>query len=1172
MQKLVYTNPNGDEIDLTDSVNFGITEWVGFSEVENDVQSQTAPFQDGAVYLDSVLHERDMSVTVCLNDGGDLKKRYELKRKMIHTLNPKLGEGELVYTNDYLSKKIKVVPNVPVFPTKNMNNSGTLKSTVSFTASNPYWEDLESKSVFVDSRTQAYPIISGDVPVNVELRFIGYGAENPKIVNTATGQFVQYNGTLEGLMKVNTNFGKKTAINEILQTSLIYGGTCRSFANSASVLISVGSVIMVSKNGLDFEILGYTLENELTDVVYADDLNLFVAVGKDIVMTSSDGFSWNKITVPGLAANGPAKIAYSKPLHKFVTIQEETVTGIWTSTNGTNWTHSDAEVSGRSIVYCGFLNKFFAVGRNDIFSSADGTSWVAQSGYSELKDICVNEQQEILMVVTDNTYESIAYYTSTDGINWNSGQWEEVYGFENINVTYSKILGLYIVAGNYFHGRGHFVIKTSFDGSSWTNSFELRDIENKYEYKGNRIFYSKEFNEIMIPTVSEESRTYTRISSFNAESWEVSQNLNFEPNVLVYDSNLNLFFSRGLKSADGIHWVEWTPEFELYPITKLIFSKSLNKLCVVNPGTVEISEDGVTAEKTLFNPFNNFSAILYKPDLNGGIYYLSVLVESTKAIIFFDNENHWEVCYAPEIPLYNSRAAAYSDDLNCFVAVGDYGRIAKVTYSGGTPSVQNFSNDCFDTLTDVIWCDSLQIFIAVGLKGTVAIYDGTSAWIFPQTNVHMDINSLAWSSALNRFVAVGMPAPGFASIIYSSDGINWTPCDPIGDFNDVVWAGNLNLFIAIGPGEMFFSSDGINWTRIQEGLPEYYIDFTSIAWSDSLGMFLVVGYDGSGNAIAGTSSGIDGWQFTVISNVQGFHNVKWSDELNKFLVVAGSKIYETIDGVNFSVFYYDPNVNFYEGDIATGGTDVLVVADYGVKIFSNDEGVNWTNISTEITESPINSMSMSDDCTKMVAVGKGPRSAGNSNILINSEGGPHDWTIPENVPQEYIDTNLVSVAWAENLKMFVAVGESGAVLWSSSLNSWNKSTTPIASTINFENVVFCDGLGIFVATGNDTAESESNTVILISVDGRNWNELNSYYGFNSPSIAWSNKLNKFIVLGDNNNMLSSNMTEAENVIDKLNSDSNLDFKLDIGNNMLRYVSDNGIGNVQVTYSQKYIGV
>ena len=1172
MQKLVFTNANGESVDFTDFENYCVTSWEGFANVSQEVQSQTVPFHDGSVYIDTLLNDRDLTITVAMNDKGNLQRRYELKENLISILNPKMGIGKLVYTNDYLSRQISVVTAIPVFPTKNINDNGTLKFSVSFTANDPYWEDLESKSVFVDSRTPASPINSGDVPVNVELRFCGYGAENPKIVNSATGQFIQFNGTLEGLMKVNTNFGKKTAINEILQTNLIYGGTCRSFANSASVLISVGSVIMASKNGLDFEILSYPLENELTDVVYADDLNLFVAVGKDIVMTSPDGFNWNKITVSGLASIGPAKIAYSKPLRKFVTIQESqgTEAGIWTSPDGISWTHSDAQVSGKSIVYCEFLNKFFIVGMYGIFSSTDGISWIAQHGYSELKDICVNEQQEVMVTVSSNNY-----YISVDGITWNSGQWE--YIFDNVNVTYSRIWGTYIVAGSYFYERGHFIAKASPDGFSWTNILELQDIEGKYEYNGNRIFYSKEFNQIMIPTVSEDRRTYNRIISFDAESWKISQNLNFSPDVLTYDSNLNLFFSRGLKSADGIHWVEWTPEFEFYSNAKLIFSKSLNKLCIINSGAVEISEDGVTAEKTLYNPFNNFSAILYKPNSNGGIYYLSVLVENMKAIIFFDNENHWEVCWFPEIPLYNSIATAYSDDLNCFIAVGEFGRIAKVTYSGGVPSVQNFSNDGFNDLMDVIWCDSLQIFIAVGLKGTVAIYDGISDWIYHQTNIPIDIHSIAWSNTLNRFVAVGYSTSGFGyCIIYSSDGINWTPCDqePLlqGTFSDVVWSGSLNLFIAIEQGipcAMFYSSDGINWTRIQEGLPDYH--FVSIAWSDSLGIFLVMGYDGSGNVIAGTSSGINSWQFTVISNMWGLKNVKWSNDLNKFLIGAGDKIYETTDGVNFSVFYYDPNVILDASDIATGGTDVLVVARNGVKIFSDDEGVNWTNISTESIESPITSMAMSDDCTKMVAVGKGPRSAGNSNILINS-GGPHEWIIPENVPQEYIDTNLISVAWAENLKTFVAVGESGAILWCSALNSWNKSTTTISSTINFENVVFCDGLGLFVAIGNDTSESNPNTIILISVDGKNWNELNSYYGFNSPSIAWSKKLNKFIILGDNNNMLSSNMSEAENVIGKLNSNSNMDFKLDIGNNMLRYISNNGIGNVQVTYIQKYLGV
>ena len=79
MQKLIYRNPNGEEIDFT-SGDFGVTKWSGFSKVDMDVQSQQVPFHDGSVFLDALLGERELSVTVAVNDDNNLEKRYRLKR------------------------------------------------------------------------------------------------------------------------------------------------------------------------------------------------------------------------------------------------------------------------------------------------------------------------------------------------------------------------------------------------------------------------------------------------------------------------------------------------------------------------------------------------------------------------------------------------------------------------------------------------------------------------------------------------------------------------------------------------------------------------------------------------------------------------------------------------------------------------------------------------------------------------------------------------------------------------------------------------------------------------------------------------------------------------------------------------------------------------------------
>ena len=78
MQKLVWINGNDEEINLT-SGDYGITNLEGFSNTDLNIQSQQVPMQDGSVFLDALLSERQLSVNLAINDGNDLEKRYRLK-------------------------------------------------------------------------------------------------------------------------------------------------------------------------------------------------------------------------------------------------------------------------------------------------------------------------------------------------------------------------------------------------------------------------------------------------------------------------------------------------------------------------------------------------------------------------------------------------------------------------------------------------------------------------------------------------------------------------------------------------------------------------------------------------------------------------------------------------------------------------------------------------------------------------------------------------------------------------------------------------------------------------------------------------------------------------------------------------------------------------------------
>lgn len=209
MQKLVFRNSKGVEIDFT-SGNYGVVDWNGFSENGLEIQSQKVPFVDGSVYLDSLLNERELAITLAYNDDKDLEKRYRLRREIISVLNPKLGEGTLIYTNDFLSKQIKVIANMPVFPNKNFDEGGTNKADISFVASSPYWEDIEATEIIINNNVSKIISNIGDVPTSINMEINAESAENVIIENITGDKKIDLSGSeLNGFYEIQTAIGNK---------------------------------------------------------------------------------------------------------------------------------------------------------------------------------------------------------------------------------------------------------------------------------------------------------------------------------------------------------------------------------------------------------------------------------------------------------------------------------------------------------------------------------------------------------------------------------------------------------------------------------------------------------------------------------------------------------------------------------------------------------------------------------------------------------------------------------------------------------------------------------------------------------------------------------------------------------------------------------------------------
>ena len=365
MQKLVFTNGGGQTIDLT-SGNFGITNWEGLSGVGLNIQTQQVPFQDGGVFLDALMEQREISVTVAIQDNNDLSARYELKRQLISALNPKLGEGVLVYTNDYLARQIKAVPQLPIFENKNSNDAGTLKASVTFSCPSPYWEDLEDTVVEIDNSNMGTIENKGDIDTQLKANI---SIENGKISlqNLTTGKGIETTENLTGNIEINTNIGQKSVNLE----SDTYQTICGSVYNGG-ILIG-DKVIICGYDIIVFDILSNEKKNIQSnlpttglDIAYSPTLGLYALVGEDSkVYTSRNLSEWTPMTTG--AGN---IISWEDSMFK-AKVNNNT---FLKSTDGVTWTSQSGTVK-KSKTTIKYKGNYYRTNGRDIQKSSDNTNW-----------------------------------------------------------------------------------------------------------------------------------------------------------------------------------------------------------------------------------------------------------------------------------------------------------------------------------------------------------------------------------------------------------------------------------------------------------------------------------------------------------------------------------------------------------------------------------------------------------------------------------------------------------------------------------------------------------------------------------------------------------------------------------------------------------------------------
>lgn len=141
MEKLIFTNANGQEIEFSNTSSYKWTQVddLGASSVE--LQRTTSPFQDGSTNVSGAyFNSRTIKIDLVVVDYTDLNAAF---RSLNNILNPKLGLGSLSY---YRDSDVKVLNKVRtrVLPSMLGGDSrdfGMQKTSIIFEIFDPLYSD-----------------------------------------------------------------------------------------------------------------------------------------------------------------------------------------------------------------------------------------------------------------------------------------------------------------------------------------------------------------------------------------------------------------------------------------------------------------------------------------------------------------------------------------------------------------------------------------------------------------------------------------------------------------------------------------------------------------------------------------------------------------------------------------------------------------------------------------------------------------------------------------------------------------------------------------------------------------------------------------------------------------------------------------------------------------------
>ncbi|MFS1511757.1 phage tail family protein [Chengkuizengella sp. SCS-71B] len=278
MQKITFTNTNGLSVELG-GAPFLLSKIEGLGDVEADIQTQKAPYQDGSTHIQSLLTERfiPIEVTILGTNRNDISAKREL---LSSVFNPKV-KGVLKYENDRVTRWIDAVSeHVPTYPSGLDNRTNRFqKVIIDLICPSPFWTTeeqvdqlviwqgglefpLELPTTFAEQSESKSKILinEGHVETPIRIAFEGPATAPIRVENVTTGEFMEVNQDLsEGeLLEINTAFGQKK-VEKVSSVGVRSNAFHFVSLDSTFFQLGVGNNLIDYSTGQEYESAGVTI-------------------------------------------------------------------------------------------------------------------------------------------------------------------------------------------------------------------------------------------------------------------------------------------------------------------------------------------------------------------------------------------------------------------------------------------------------------------------------------------------------------------------------------------------------------------------------------------------------------------------------------------------------------------------------------------------------------------------------------------------------------------------------------------------------------------------------------------------------------------------------------------------------------------------------------------------